>query len=243
MRPLLCGDSVPLFPMLLKRRFASPFWRSSSVYCVFLKSLQSWHLFVLHGRDLSFGNKDCLLEPRLVNTLGTQAKNNHFGIRNGECDPPHPSVNVLLIWLSGFWNKNSRSKWDHPCSPPTICQVVCGLLEWQTIMFTCLFSSCIRPFAWTETQNAVFLALWVLMGPSCGCCQPLYWTQKTVPKLHLRIPNWTEAILTPPFLPPLPSAPAHHLSASLWLRSQGKDCLLTLSLLFCTQLVLFLSFK
>lgn len=104
-----------------------------------------------------------------------------------------------------------------PESPHTICWAVRGSLEWQTITSTCLFCSFIWPLVWTETRNPVSPASWVLRGHSCFCW--LFWIRETSP-------SWTRAPPRPNTSPssPLPLSPAHPLPASLWLRSQGKDC-------------------
>lgn len=73
--------------------------------------------------------------------------------------------------------------------------------------------------------------------------QLLFWIQKTIPRLRIRIPNWTEAILTPPVLP-LSPYPLHTICLPLsGFDPRVRIVLLTLVLLFSSQLVLFLSFK
>ena len=125
-----------------------------------------------------------------------------------------------------------------PCHMP---RGLCGSLEWQTIVSTCLFCSFTWPLVWVEMHNPGFLALGVLTHVSVASyCSEF---RRLSPKLHIHIFNWAEAILTPPSLPLSPTP--YTQSLCLWLWSQGEELfrLLTPFLLFSSQSALFLSLK
>lgn len=113
-----------------------------------------------------------------------------------------------------------------PLNGKQLCPLVCfvplfGPLSEQRRRIQCFLH---REFSW---------------GHSCFCCQLLFWIQKTIPKLRTCIPNWTEAILTPPHLP-LSSYPLHSISLPLSGFDPGvRIVLLTRFLLFSSQLTFF----